>query len=327
MKILITGSAGYIGGCLFRYLNKKYYVYGLDKSLPKFKKQKNFFKCDLMDFNKTDKIIDLIKPSVIIHLAAKSTIDFIDDKKEYIKNNVIATRNILKSVKKNKIKNLIFSSTAAVYKASNKRLTEKSILGPNNIYGKTKLSCEKDIFNFLNKSNTRYLIFRFFNVCSSLYSLKIGEMHKPETHLIPILAKKFKDNNRVYIYGRNFKTQDKTCIRDYIHIADIMKAFDLGIKYLLKNKKSHIINLGSKKGFSNLEIFKKFKKYFNYKWNVPLFKKRRKGDIDKLICNNKAAHNIINWKPTYSNLSKIIDDEKKWIQYIEKKNFFRKTIY
>jgi UDP-glucose 4-epimerase len=157
--------------------------------------------------------------------------------------------------------------------------------------------------------------------------LKIGEMHKPETHLIPILAKKFKDNNRVYIYGRNFKTQDKTCIRDYIHIADIMKAFDLGIKYLLKNKKSHIINLGSKKGFSNLEIFEKFKKYFNYKWNVPLFKKRRKGDIDKLICNNKAAHNIINWKPTYSYLSKIIDDEKRWINYMEKKNFFRKTIY
>jgi UDP-glucose 4-epimerase len=74
------------------------------------------------------------------------------------------------------------------------------------------------------------------------------------------------------------------------------------------------------------EIFEKFKKYFNYKWNVPLFKKRRKGDIDKLICNNKAAHNIINWKPTYSYLSKIIDDEKRWINYMEKKNFFRKIL-
>lgn len=86
-------------------------------------------------------------------------------------------------------------------------------------------------------------------------SLKIGEMHKPETHLVPILAKKFKDNKKIYIYGRNYNTKDKTCIRDYIHIIDIMKAFDLGIKYLIKNKKSHIINLGTKKGFSNLKIF------------------------------------------------------------------------
>ena len=327
MKILITGSSVYIGGCLFEYLKKKYEVYGIDKQIPKLKKQKNFFKCDLINYSKTNKIINLIKPSTIIHLAGQSTIDFIKNKKEYKKNNIIATKNILRSIKKNQIKNFIFSSTAAVYKSSNLKLTEKSILKPNNIYGKTKLSCEKEIFNSLNKNNTNFIIFRFFNVCSALFSLKIGEMHKPETHLIPILAKKFKENKQIHIYGNNYKTKDKTCIRDYIHISDIVKAFEFGIKYLKKNNKSQIINLGTKNGFSTLEIFKKFKSFFNYKFNHPFFKKRRQGDSDKLLCDNTKAYKILKWKPKHSHILKIINDEIQWLNYIEKKNIYRKTIY
>jgi len=327
MKILITGSSGYIGSCLYEYLNKKYEVYGIDKELPKLKKQKRFFKHDLVNIKKTNKIISFIKPSLIIHLAAKSTVDSIDDKKEYIKNNTIVTKNILNCIKKNKIKHLIFASTAAVYRTSNKKLTELSKLGPNNIYGKTKLSCEKNIVNVLKDKSINYLIFRFFNVCSSLFSYKIGEMHNPETHLIPILAKKFKENKKIYIYGNNFKTRDKTCVRDYIHIADIVKAFELGIKHLKQNKKSHIINLGSKNGFSTLEIFKKFQDFYNYKFNNPFFKKRRKGDTDKLICNNEKAYKILKWEPKCSHIHEIIDNEKKWLSYIEKKGIYRKTIY
>lgn len=327
MKILITGSAGYIGSCLFEYLKKKYNVYGVDKLFPKLKKQKNFFKCDLNNFNKIDKIVNLVKPSVIIHLAAQSTVDFIKNQKSYINNNIIVTNNILRSIKKNKIKYLIFSSTAAVYKTSNKKLAENCKLKPNNIYGKTKLDCEKNIRISLNKKKTNFLIFRFFNVCSSLLTLKIGEMHNPETHYIPILAKKFKENKKIYIYGNNFKTKDKTCIRDYVHIRDIVKAFYLGIKYLKTKKKSHTINLGSKNGYSNNEIFNKFKKFYKYKFNKPFYKKRRYGDTDKLVCDNKKAYKILKWKNTRSNISTIIKDEIRWLNYMESKKIYRKTIY
>ena len=328
MKILITGSAGYIGSCLFEYLKKRYNVFGVDKTFPKLKKQKNFTHCNLLNFNKINNIIKSIKPDIIIHLAAKSTIDFIDKKKEYIENNVVVTKNILRSIKKNKIKHLIFSSTAAVYKSTNNKLSEKSKLGPNNIYGKTKLDCEKYITKDIEKTNnTNFIIFRFFNVCSSLFSLKIGEIHNPETHLVPILADKFKKNKKVFIYGNNFKTSDKTCIRDYIHIEDIVKAFDKGIIYLIKNNQSEIINLGSKQGFSNLSIFRSFQKFYKYKFKEPFFKDRRKGDVDKLICDNKKSYKILGWKPKYSIISKIIRDEKNWLNYITNKKIYRKTIY
>ena len=144
---------------------------------------------------------------------------------------------------------------------------------------------------------------------------------------MPILAKKFKDNKKIYIYGNNFKTKDKTCIRDYIHIADIMTAFDKGIKYLILNKKSEIMNLGSKKGFSTLSIFKNFQKYYEYKYKNPFFKKKRKGDVDRLICDNIKSYRILKWKPKYSVLPKIIIDEKKWLNFLTNKKIFRKTIY
>ena len=327
IKILITGSSGYIGSCLYEYLKNKYIIFGVDKSLPFLKRQKNFFHCNILNFNKIDKIIKTTKPDLIIHLAAKSTVDFIDNKEEYITNNIKVTNNILKSIKKNNIKNLIFSSTGAVYKSSNHNLTENSILKPNNIYGKTKLICERKIVKTLREKNINYIIFRFFNVCSSLSNLKIGELHNPETHLIPILSKKFQENKKIYIYGNNFKTKDKTCIRDYIHIADILEAINKGIRYLIKNKKSQIINLGTKKGFSNLEIFKAFSQIYNYKFSNPFFKKKRLGDVDRLVCDNKKSYQFLKWLPKKSNILKIIRDEKKWMNFLNKKKIFRKTIY
>ena len=152
-------------------------------------------------------------------------------------------------------------------------------------------------------------------------------MHNPETHYIPILAKKFKYNKKIYIYGNNFKTKDKTCIRDYVHIRDIVKAFYLGIKYLKTKKKSHIINLGSKNGYSNNQIFNKFKKFYKYKFDKPFYKKRRIGDTDKLVCDNKKAYKILKWKNTRSNISTIIKDEIRWLDYMESKKIYRKTIY
>jgi UDP-glucose 4-epimerase len=158
-KILITGAAGYIGNCLFSYLKKKYEVYGLDKVANN--NNKFFYKADLLNIKLTNQILKKLKPDLIIHLAGQSTVDSIENKKDYIKNNQDATANLIKSMKVNAIKKIIFSSTAAVYKSNNNKIfSERSKIKPNNIYGSTKYKCEL----FIRQSNLNYIIFRFFNV-------------------------------------------------------------------------------------------------------------------------------------------------------------------
>ena len=324
MRILITGSNGYIGSVLGNYLiSKKFNIIGIDKkNNNKFINFKQL-KCDLNNTHKLIKILEKYKPGKIIHLAGESTIDNIFNKKNYIINNIKATKNLLDICKKQKIKDIIFSSTAAVYKQTNKKIKESYIKKPNNIYGITKLKAENLIKKYSTYYNLNYIIFRFFNVCSSLKG--IGENHNPETHLIPIAVQKFIDKKELIIYGQNFNTKDGSCIRDYIHIKDLCIAFYRALKLLDDNKKKQIhkiINLGSNNGISVLQIINFFKKKLSYK-----ISKRRKGDKAILICNNNLAFKILKWKPLNSHIKKIIQDEIKWYNYLKKKKILRKTKY
>ena len=328
MKIIITGSSGYIGSCLYEVLkkNKKYKILGLDKTSPKLCKQKLFKKVDLNNYKLTNKIFKDFKPDAIIHLAAQSTIDFIKNKNLYIKNNVGLTKNLIKVINEHKSKYLIFSSTAAVYQAQIGNLNEKKKLKPNNIYGKTKLDCEKLIKNDLNK-NSKFIIFRFFNVCSALIENKIGEFHNPETHYVPIVVQKMIDKKNILIYGKNFKTRDGFAIRDYIHIKDIIRGIILSLIYLAKKKnKSVTLNLGTERGHSNLQIINKLEEISKNKIKFNFYKKRP-GDSPRLVCTNKKAKKIIGWEPKNSNLKKILVDEFLWQKFLKKRGFLKKTIY
>lgn len=318
-KILITGAAGYIGSCLFSYLKKKYEVYGLDKVKNN---NKFFYKVDLINIKLTNQILKKLKPDLIIHLAGQSTVDSIKNKKNYIKNNQKATANLVKCMKVNGIKKIIFSSTAAVYKSNNNKIfSERSVIKPNNIYGSTKYKCEL----LIKQSNINYIIFRFFNVCSSIPQLKVGEMHNPETHLIPLAVHKILKNKKINIYGNTFKTRDGTCIRDYIHIFDLCLAFEKTLQLMFLNKISKkIINLGSGCGFTTLEVIKKIQKIIKKKSKIS-FVRKRVGDVPTLVCSYKKANLIIKWKPKNSSLEKIIKDEILWQTKDRKK--LRQFIY
>lgn len=328
MKIIITGSAGYIGSCLYEYFKdfKQFKVLGIDKVYPKLKKQKLFKKVDLTSYSSAKKIFHKFGPDVVIHLAGESTIDNIKKIKNYLKNNITVTKNLIKIVNKQNTGNFIFSSTAAVYANKALNLIENSELKPNNIYGVTKLKCEKYIQQNLNKEK-KFIILRFFNVCSSLFEHKIGEFHIPETHFIPIVIQKILDKKNIIIYGRNYKTKDGSAIRDYVHVKDILRAILLSINYL-KSKvgTSQIINIGSKKGFSNIEIIKSLEKFFKKKVKF-VFTQRRYGDLDKLVCDNRRAKKILNWKPNNSKLKLIIKDEFNWQNYLRHKKILKQSIY
>jgi len=304
-KILITGAAGYIGNCLFSYLKKKYEVYGLDKVDNN--NNKFFYKADLLNIKLTNQILKKLKPDLIIHLAGQSTVDSIENKKDYIKNNQNATANLIKSMKVNAIKKIIFSSTAAVYKSNNNKIfSERSKIQPNNIYGSTKYKCEL----FIKQSNLNYIIFRFFNVCSSIPQLKVGEMHNPETHLIPLAVHKILRNKKIKIYGNTFETRDGTCIRDYIHIFDLCLAFERTLQLIFLNRISKkIINLGSGYGYTTLEVIKKIQQIIKKKKCKISFIKNRVGDVPALVCSYKKANSTIKWEPKNSSLEKIIKDQ------------------
>ncbi len=163
-KILITGASGYIGSCLYFYLKKKYNVLAIDK------KKNSFFKiklCNLLNQKKIERLIKQLKPDIVVHLAGQSLVDETISKKKYYDNNCKATKNLIQAMQKNNINNIIYSSTAAVYKYKNTKLNENSMLIPKSNYAKSKLFSEKIII----KSKINYLIMRFFNACSALDKL------------------------------------------------------------------------------------------------------------------------------------------------------------
>ena len=315
-KILITGANGYIGSCLFHFLKNRFKIYGIDKNKSLNKK---VLQCNILNNKKLDLIIKKIKPDLIIHLAAQSLVDETINKKKYYDNNTLATKSLLSVMKINNIKNIIFSSTAAVYKQSTKPLNEKSTINALSTYAKTKLTCEK---NIQRQKNIKSVILRFFNVCSALNKPVIGEFHNPETHLVPTVVYKAIYNKKIYIYGNDFSTPDGTCIRDYIHINDICSAIEKSTNYLLNNKKSIIFNIGSHKGLSNNEIVKYIKKTITNKINLS-YVNRRKGDVSRLICNSNKIYKTLNWRAKSSNLKKIITNEILWIKKFRKKGLNR----
>jgi len=318
-KIMITGVSGYIGSCLYFYLKKKYRVIGIDKKNSKYIKVINV---NLLNENKINKILNKEKPNLIVHLAAQSLVDETINKKKYYLNNIDATKKLIKCMKKNNINNLIFSSTAAVYNPKNNKISENDIVKTISTYARTKFESER----LIKKSKLNSIILRFFNVCSSLTinDKIIGELHDPETHLIPTVVYKNLYNKKVYLYGDNYNTYDGTCIRDYVHVKDICRAIEKSIMYLVKNKSKNIImNIGSSKHLTNLQIIKKIEKITKLKTKIKIAN-RRKGDADKLVCSISHAKKILNWKPKFSGIENIINDEIKWIKYLKKTNLKRR---
>ena len=310
-KILITGANGYIGNCLYHFLTGKFEVIGIDKETTFNNK---IYKCNILNTKKFDQILVKEKPEVVIHLAAQSLVDETINKQKYYRNNIIATNYLFQLMKKNSIKKIIFSSTAAVYRQSPKPLKENSKLKPLSTYAKTKLTCEK---NILKQKEIKSVILRFFNVCSALKKPCIGELHNPETHLIPTIIYKVIYNKKIYIYGNDFPTPDGTCIRDYIHIKDICSAIEKSVIYLLKKKNSTIFNIGNYKGLSNQEIVNYINKNLKEKINLK-YAIRRKGDISRLVCNSNKARKLLSWVAKNSNLRTIIHDEINWVKKMNK---------
>lgn len=327
-KILITGGAGYIGSHLSHKLSKSFEVLVVDNlktgSVNNIKNLRNikFFKVDILNKKKLDLIFEKNKIDIVIHLAALIKLDeSISKPQMYWKNNLIGTKNILNCMIEYNVKKIIFSSTAAVYKWSKKKINENNKIELTNPYAETKFFSEQLIDIYSKLFNLKSIIFRFFNVAGANYKIKVGDRIKPPTHFITILLHNILRNKYTTIF-RGLNTPDKSGIRDYIHIEDVCKAFEKAIyKYLSKKKDKktilQIFNLGTAKGNSTQETVFEAKKIIKNKVFKIYDGKKRSGDQSIVVCDYKKAKKHLNWSPKNSNLKKIISSSYEWEKFLK----------
>ena len=316
-NVLVTGGAGYIGSHVVeKLIKKKIKAIIVDNLSTGYKslinKKAFFYLCDIKNFKKLNKIFKKHNISSVIHLAASLSVGESEKKpKKYYLNNVLGTKNVIKCCNQNNVKNLIFSSTCAVYKDQMKIVKESSKVKPKSIYGKTKLAAEKLIKNNLNKKRINYAILRYFNVAGASESGKIGQISRGDQLFKNLSISAIKTKPKINIYGGDYRTKDGTCIRDYIHISDIAKIHLLVLKKINKLKKSIILNCGYGDGISVLEAVKEFQKITKKKFNIQI-KKRRKGDMEEIIADTSKIKKILKWKPKKNSLNNIVKSCIKW---------------
>ena len=321
-NILITGGAGYIGSHVTEILIKKnkkvFLIDNLSTGYRKLiNKKAKFFKLNISNVKRVNKIINVYKIDSIIHLAANLVISEGQKKpKKYFNNNVLGTQKLLSACKKTKVKNFIFSSTAAIYKEGQYKVLENSIVKPKSVYGKTKIKAEKLIKDFSKKNKLNYGILRYFNIAGASPSGKIGLINKKSDHLFKNFSiELMKNKPKLKIYGTDYKTKDGSCIRDFIHVSDIAEIHYLILEKINKLNISKTLNCGYNKGSSVLEVAKEFEKQSLKKVEI-IHSKRRKNDLIKIIASNKRLKKFIKWRPKYNNLSKIVKSCINWEEKI-----------
>lgn len=319
MSILVCGGAGYIGShTVHELVNQGKDVIIVDNLQTGHMKAVNpkakFYKGDIRDAEFLDKIFSENNIEAIIHFAANSLVgESMEKPLLYFNNNVYGMQVLLESMVKHDIKNIVFSSTAAVYGEPKKiPILEEDETNPTNTYGETKLTMEK-MMKWVNKANgITYVSLRYFNACGALLDGSIGEDHFPESHLIPlILQVPLKKRDAITVFGEDYETPDGTCIRDYIHVLDLADAHIKAVEYLQKGNESNIFNLGNGVGFSVKEIIDSAKEATNEDIKVVIGE-RRAGDPAKLIASNEKARKILGWDPKYTDVKDVISTAWGW---------------
>jgi UDP-glucose 4-epimerase len=310
-KILITGGAGYIGSTTAHLLVRRGYrvdvVDDLSHGYQHNVQSLPFHKINLRDTASLSDLLALEQFDAVIHFAAYIAVGESTEKPElYFSNNLGGTVSLLDAMAKARIKRLVFSSTAAVYGIPTViPIPEDAPLVPINPYGESKLAVER-ILGWLDRySGLRSIALRYFNACGSDPESRVGEEHDPETHLIPLLLEAVRTGNPVRIFGDDYDTPDGTCIRDYIHVADLAETHVLALERLLAGGSSDVFNVGTGSGHSVLEVLRAVESVTGAK--VPFtISARRAGDPAALVANSDKLKQAFHWTPKFSALDHIV---------------------
>jgi UDP-glucose 4-epimerase len=315
MNIFITGGAGYIGSATAQALldaGHSVTVYdslvtGHRLAVPE---RARFIRASLDDKETLNKALTSETFEAVMHFAAFIEAgESMKDPGRFFNNNFVNSLSLIESAARAGIKKFVFSSTAAVYVSSDQPLTEDSPLGPTNVYGQTKLMTEQTLEWYRQIHGLHFASLRYFNACGALP--EHGEAHQPESHLIPLVLRvALGQRESASIFGTDYPTPDGTCIRDYIHIADLVSAHLLALNALEKNEQS-IYNVGSGTGYSVREVIETARKVTGHP--IPAIESpRRAGDPARLVASSEKIRRELGWKPEHDDLQDIIASAWQW---------------
>jgi UDP-glucose 4-epimerase len=319
MAVLVCGGAGYIGShCVAALLDKNEEVVVVDNLQTGYKSavhsKAKLYQGDIKDRVFLDKVFIENNIDAVIHFAADSLVGVsMADPLTYYDNNVHGSLVLLQTMEKHKVKKIVFSSTAAVYgEPENIPVLETDRTIPTSPYGETKLAVEKMMKWADIAHGIKHIALRYFNVAGAHQSGTIGEAHNPETHLIPlILQVPLNKRQSINVFGTDYDTPDGTCIRDYIHVVDLVDAHLLALQKLREGADSNAYNLGNGEGFSVMEMIEAARRVTNHP--IPIvYSERRAGDPSRLIASSKKAQQELGWKPKFTKVEDIIESAWKW---------------
>ncbi|MGQ9802146.1 MAG: UDP-glucose 4-epimerase GalE [Candidatus Saccharicenans sp.] len=320
MTVVVTGGAGYIGSHTVKELLKKNYKVVIVDNLSTGHRELvpggNLIQADLRSLEELKRIFQTYRVEAVLHFAALIQVgeSYADPQKYYL-NNLFSSLNLLRAMLESGVKYFIFSSSAAVYgQPLTTPIQEDHPLLPINPYGATKFMIERILPDYDRAYGLKYVSLRYFNAAGADPEGQLGEWHQPETHLIPnILLHLLGRNPDFQVFGKDFPTPDGTAIRDYIHVTDLARAHVLALEKLRADNQSQVINLGSSRGYSVLEVIQTAEKITGKKVNLKIGP-RRPGDVPVLLASSRKAESWLGWRREFSDLEDIIETAWNWHQ-------------
>jgi len=318
MNVLVTGGAGYIGSIVTEHLLKQGHNVTVLDNLQQGHREAvlppaKFVSGDICDAEALERIFRHHRIHAVMHMAADTLVGHsMTNPKRYFHNNLVGGISLLDAMLEHHVKKIIFSSTAAVYgEPQNTPIEENHPKVPINSYGQSKLMFENVLDWYRRAYGIECVSFRYF--CAAGATELLGEDHNPETHLIPnVLKAALNEDNTLSVFGTDYPTKDGSCIRDFIHVADVARAHLLALDKA-DSLSGNIYNLGNGEGYSVLEVIKVAEKIVDR--NIPVkFAPRRPGDPVSLIASSKLATKELGWNPEFPELKSIIESAWLWLQ-------------
>jgi len=316
--VLVTGGAGYIGSHTVQEFVKRgipvVVLDNLSSGHIQAVRTSQFYEGDIADALLVEHIIKEHKIQSVIHFAAKSQVGESLAKPEmYFNENTVKSFLFLQRVVEAGVKNLVFSSTAAVYGIPEEiPIRESAVLAPINPYGASKRMIE-EYLNWVGRVHgIGWVALRYFNAAGASLDGSMGEDHRPETHLVPIVMQNALGlRNNLAVFGTNYATPDGSCIRDYIHVTDLAEAHIAALQALQEGLPSQVFNVGTGQGFSVIDVVSESQIITGQALAVK-YEERREGDPPILVADSSYIRNVLGWKPKYSDLDTILASAWEW---------------